>query len=316
MAIIVRCNCGKKLQVADDMAGKHVRCGACKEVLTVPAAAPEPPMVRPAESEPPRRPKRAKNAGGGSKVWLFALLGVAAVLLLGCLGVVSAGIYYFGFSGKSFAESTLVGDWESDPEPYDKAAAQNPFGVNLALLFKMTFNKDHTYRMSGFVDCDGDWRVVSRDGNKATVKMRINVIGLSQEGGGEGTATITIIDKDHIEFNANEPKFQLYARLRRVGSGGPPLTTNDGKPVAGGAGPQLDPNAPKSDRNAPGLGNRGKANPDLDKGMVADCEVEWGGQWFDAKVLKKEKDRWFIHYIGWGSNWDEWVTKERIRFKK
>ncbi len=57
-------------------------------------------------------------------------------------------------------------------------------------------------------------------------------------------------------------------------------------------------------------------NPDLDKGMVADCEVEWAGQWFEAKILKTEKDRWFIHYLGWAKKWDEWVTKERIRLKK
>src|SRR5438876_11646995 len=116
MAITIRCTCGKKLQVSDDRAGTHVRCGACKEVLMVPAVAPEPPVVRPMESESvPRRSKPAKKARGSSKVWLFALLGVAAVVLLGCLGAVGAGVYYWGFSGKAAAESTLVGDWETDP---------------------------------------------------------------------------------------------------------------------------------------------------------------------------------------------------------
>ena len=52
--------------------------------------------------------------------------------------------------------------------------------------------------------------------------------------------------------------------------------------------------------------------------MKADSEVEWQGQWFPAKVLKKEKDkdRWYIHYIGYEKSWDEWVGKERIKFKK
>src|SRR5262249_23079822 len=36
----------------------------------------------------------------------------------------------------------------------------------------------------------------------------------------------------------------------------------------------------------------------LDPGMKPDCEVEWQGTWWDAKVMKKEKDRWFIHYVG------------------
>jgi hypothetical protein len=42
-------------------------------------------------------------------------------------------------------------------------------------------------------------------------------------------------------------------------------------------------------------------------------EVEWGGKWWKADVLKVEKDFAFIHYEGYGSEWDEWVTKERIR---
>jgi hypothetical protein len=50
--------------------------------------------------------------------------------------------------------------------------------------------------------------------------------------------------------------------------------------------------------------------------MKPDCEVEWGGTWFPAKILKTEKDRWFIHYVGWPSHWDEWVDQKRIRFKK
>jgi hypothetical protein len=60
----------------------------------------------------------------------------------------------------------------------------------------------------------------------------------------------------------------------------------------------------------------GKTVARLDAGMKPDCEVESQGQWWEAKVMKKEKDRWYIHYVGWGKEWDEWVTKERIRFKK
>jgi len=45
-----------------------------------------------------------------------------------------------------------------------------------------------------------------------------------------------------------------------------------------------------------------------------DCKVKWEGQWYDAKVLRAEKDRWLIHYIGDDESWDEWVGRERIRF--
>jgi hypothetical protein len=54
----------------------------------------------------------------------------------------------------------------------------------------------------------------------------------------------------------------------------------------------------------------------LDADLTADCEVEWKGEWWDAKVLRTENDRWRIHYIGYEKSWDEWVGPDRIRFKK
>ncbi len=52
----------------------------------------------------------------------------------------------------------------------------------------------------------------------------------------------------------------------------------------------------------------------LDAGAKPDCLVKWSGGWFDATVLKKEDNRWFIHYLGDDNSWDEWVGSERIRF--
>ena len=46
---------------------------------------------------------------------------------------------------------------------------------------------------------------------------------------------------------------------------------------------------------------------------VAEIEVEWQGQWWPAKVLKKDGDKTRVHYIGWGDEWDEWVPAIRIR---
>jgi hypothetical protein len=42
-------------------------------------------------------------------------------------------------------------------------------------------------------------------------------------------------------------------------------------------------------------------------------EIEWGGKWWKAEVMKVKGVFAFIHYDGYGSEWDEWVTKERIR---
>lgn len=45
----------------------------------------------------------------------------------------------------------------------------------------------------------------------------------------------------------------------------------------------------------------------------AEFEVQWQGQWFPAKALRKDGEKTLVHYIGFGSEWDEWVTKDRIR---
>ncbi len=42
--------------------------------------------------------------------------------------------------------------------------------------------------------------------------------------------------------------------------------------------------------------------------------VEWQGQFWDAQIVeKKGADRFLIHYVGWGPEWDETVGCERIR---
>jgi len=44
--------------------------------------------------------------------------------------------------------------------------------------------------------------------------------------------------------------------------------------------------------------------------------VEWQKAWWPAVVLKTEKDKHRIHYVGYDSSWDEWVGPDRIRFPK
>src|SRR5579885_2227238 len=51
----------------------------------------------------------------------------------------------------------------------------------------------------------------------------------------------------------------------------------------------------------------------------ADCspgdtaQVLWKGTWYPATVLKAKGTECFIHYTGYGSNWDEWVGPDRIK---
>jgi len=35
--------------------------------------------------------------------------------------------------------------------------------------------------------------------------------------------------------------------------------------------------------------------------------------WFPSNILKKESEKYFVHFVGYESKWDTWVTVERIR---
>jgi hypothetical protein len=43
-------------------------------------------------------------------------------------------------------------------------------------------------------------------------------------------------------------------------------------------------------------------------------EVEWGQRWWPASILQVQGTQYLIHYTGWAASWDEWVTKDRIRY--
>ncbi|HSA59469.1 MAG TPA: Tudor-knot domain-containing protein [bacterium] len=45
------------------------------------------------------------------------------------------------------------------------------------------------------------------------------------------------------------------------------------------------------------------------------AQVLWKGTWYPASVQRVSDDgqKCFIHYDGYGSNWDEWVGSDRIK---
>ena len=64
MAISVACECGKRLAVRDEMAGKRVKCPACMSVVPVPAGE----GAGAGESEErPAAKEKASNGNGGKK---------------------------------------------------------------------------------------------------------------------------------------------------------------------------------------------------------------------------------------------------------
>lgn len=42
-------------------------------------------------------------------------------------------------------------------------------------------------------------------------------------------------------------------------------------------------------------------------------KVLWKGSWYNAKILKRDGDRYYIGYDGYGANWNEWVTEARMK---
>jgi hypothetical protein len=55
------------------------------------------------------------------------------------------------------------------------------------------------------------------------------------------------------------------------------------------------------------------ARPVVDYRACQKVQVEWGGSWWAAEVLKVRGNQYFIHYTGWSCSWDEWVPECRIR---
>lgn len=46
------------------------------------------------------------------------------------------------------------------------------------------------------------------------------------------------------------------------------------------------------------------------------AKVEWNGRWFDAVLNSEENGRYCISYVGFTSDWDECVEKDRIRLSR
>lgn len=48
-------------------------------------------------------------------------------------------------------------------------------------------------------------------------------------------------------------------------------------------------------------------------GVNSRVEVEWENSWYPATILEVKGSRYRIHYLGYGSEWDEWIEGARIR---
>ena len=52
----------------------------------------------------------------------------------------------------------------------------------------------------------------------------------------------------------------------------------------------------------------------IDLPCASEVVVEWDGDWCPALILKREDDRYFVHYVGHELSDNEWVSGARVRF--
>jgi Protein of unknown function (DUF1559) len=84
-------SCSAKLQLAEDMAGKKIRCGSCQSVITAPESVAPPDAIKAGEGAPRRRRSEGGDTSGAA-VAAGAGLGIGAVIAIvvgvtGCLGL-------------------------------------------------------------------------------------------------------------------------------------------------------------------------------------------------------------------------------------
>jgi serine/threonine protein kinase len=75
-----------------------------------------------------------------------------------------------------------------------------------------------------------------------------------------------------------------------------------GGPTASATAPEVPPPDPAADKPTKAAYSVGQK-----------VDVQWGGSWWQGQITAAKNDRYLIHYIGWASSWDEWVTTARLR---
>jgi hypothetical protein len=176
MSIAVKCSCGNKLRMSEDLARKKVRCPDCKSVLEVPSADTDDgdevkSKPRPAakarsrdrdededgprnkrkvvdeaddeEDEIPRRKKKGTNGGNKKLVWILFGGGAGLLLLIGA-GVAIWLIFFRGGSSGPGKGVHTLGDQETYlPDGCDKIKSIRVAHVRSQSLWK-DIDKDLT----------------------------------------------------------------------------------------------------------------------------------------------------------------------------
>jgi hypothetical protein len=52
----------------------------------------------------------------------------------------------------------------------------------------------------------------------------------------------------------------------------------------------------------------------IDFPLASEVVVEWEGDWYPALALKRDGDRYYVHFVGHSMEENDWVPLERMRF--
>jgi len=200
MPIVITCDCGKRLRVAEEMKGRTVRCPGCKALLTVQdSAAPTP--------EPPANAPQTKK----SSAKVFLLVGC------GCLGLVGTGIAAVVItiivavaSHKSFKDK-VIGEWVLDKE-FSKKKNMDIKPAYADLRCKFEKGGPYTIHCEG-TDVKWNWEVVAET-NSSTGTPKLELLLNNQAGNLPMPTTVYYWDDDHIEIT-----FPINCILRRTTAG-------------------------------------------------------------------------------------------------
>jgi hypothetical protein len=209
MAISLICECGKKLAVKEELAGKRVKCPSCESLVTVPSVLDEPPARKraaaPADDEDdrdedrPRKKKKKKRAAKSNKMmWIGAGAGVL-VLGMCCVGLAGVGVWIW--SANKSPEKTIIGKWQFDLVKMKENPPKNrPLSKKEEDDMSKTsfeFKADNALVLSvDKVSITGRYKIVNTVKDNVRVEWTMDFMGMSQT----LILEVKVVDKDHLKM--------------------------------------------------------------------------------------------------------------------
>jgi hypothetical protein len=237
MAISLTCECGKKLAVKDELAGKRVKCPGCGNLLTVPSLTESVPVKKRAaavaddeedqdEERPRKKKKKSRRAGKSNKtLWIGAGIGVV-VLGFCCLGIGGAGLWWLARGGP---EKPILGKWAIDIDAMKKnnfalkeafknlpppaaAMAEQQLLATFA-KFTIEIKADGTITAAGLLNKTETtkWRNATAKGDTVTIETQKSGFSDQWE-----RVTFKVIDSDHLQFTVPQAGPQISLWLKRL----------------------------------------------------------------------------------------------------